>query len=603
MYGGSPSGWTIGSCTTRRRLGIMVSRAGSSGWCCRANLIESRWLWTCTQDIRWSGHAARSWKPGAGVYSLWSSKTLMRLSSRSSCRYNSVEKILLSSSGNTIEQQRPSARSSTLWSASSFLLEDFWGSWCCSGSEKKLRDWNRSASIGIATTTRFRNARKMPKILRPKLMPGNSPQFVLALQSPLYQAAHTSSSRFQNVANGPKQATRSRAKMVESMVGEKRGPSRAPTGPVRGMRGLAYQANVSGVTSNGSMNGSLRRDVDSPWVNVMISTEAPESAQLHNITVEVKGVPAEPAAEVKQEFDDDEPVTKRPRMEEYNDAVEEPSSGAHANTPSRIEIQATRSQLPEAQIPEFQEAMEKVQDSGVEPSGTEECTSRGRNDHHVRFLNCVTLVLQESSGFLKKSAESGSFQPSYDELRTFQCNAKHLLDQVDQGIHLFRIREMQRINAEKVKAESDAAADRKGLVSKIASLDQEKYILRAELGELVAKIGSLERDNASVRAACTKLEMQVERLVEEMAEAEKKLETEADKEKHASELAREFVALQDRFTCQICCTNPRDGLILPCLHLLYCYQCLEKHKEENKDCPSSSCRCRISAVLQCNLTS
>ncbi|KAL2634755.1 hypothetical protein R1flu_006234 [Riccia fluitans] len=443
----------------------------------------------------------------------------------------------------------------------------------------------------------------MPKVLHPKLWPGNSPQFVLALQSPLYQAAHTSSTRFRRVPNGTKSTTtRSRAKTAESMVGE-RGPSRAPTGPVRGMRGLAYQANVNGGIPNGPMNGSLRRDVDSAWVNVMISTDAPESAHLHTISVEVEGVPAEPAAEVKQEFDDDEPVTKRPRTEEYNDRVEEPSSGAQANTPSRIEIHTTRSQLPEVQIPEFQEAMEKVQECGVEPSGTEECTSQSRSDRHVRFLNCVTLVLQESSGFLKKSAESGTFQPSYEELRTFQCNAKHLLDQVDQGIHLFRIREMQRINAEKVKAESDAAADRKGLVSKIASLDQENYIVRAEHGELVAKIESLKQDNASVRAACTKLEKQVERLIEEMAEAEKKLETKADKEKNASELAREFVALQDRFICQICCTNPRDGLILPCLHLLYCYQCLEKHKEKSKDCPLSSCRCRISAVLQCTLTS
>ncbi|KAL3686399.1 hypothetical protein R1sor_008973 [Riccia sorocarpa] len=394
----------------------------------------------------------------------------------------------------------------------------------------------------------------MPKILHPRLLPGNSPQFVLALQSPLYQATNASTSKFQNVENGSKPATRSRAKFLGFMAGVKRGPSRAPTGPVRGVK------------ANG--NNSVQRDLDSAWVNVVISTEAPESAQLHKIPVEVEEVPSELATEVKEEFDVVEPSVRRPvkkraRTEEHVEVVEEPSSGDHEGRSPTTEIHATRTQLPEVHFSDLREVMEKAQDS-AEPSGAEECASRSRSDRHVRFLNCVTLVLQESSGFLKKSAESGSFQPSYDELRNFQCNAKRLLDEVDQGIHLFRIREIQALTAEKVKAEKNAAAQRNELVSKIDSLEQESCSIRVERGELMAKIQSLVQDNSLLRTECTKLGMVVDRLSEEKAEAEKK----ADKELPSSELAR----------------------------------CLEKHKAGSKECPLSSCRSRISAVLQCNLT-
>ncbi|KAG6546010.1 hypothetical protein Mapa_012673 [Marchantia paleacea] len=308
--------------------------------------------------------------------------------------------------------------------------------------------------------------------------------------------------------------------------------------------------------------------------------------------------------EVKQEIQDEEgfymePPRKRARTHEVVAEMDEEELEEEPSSP-RLRFKNTtvqHDQHPEALISEqLKEAVEKAQ-IYAEPKGTEECATRSRNERHVRFLNCITLVLQESSGFLKRSSESGCFQPSYDELRNFQCNARRLLDEVEQGIHLFRIKEIQRIEAEKVRTESVAAAER---------------------SKLLARIEGLRQENSNIRAECTKLELEVDRLFHEKAAFEKKrVEAEADKERHAKEktreltkkheeevyaLGREVVALQGKGICQMCYLNPRDGLVLPCLHLLYCYQCLEAHKLQSKACPWPSCRGRISALLLCDLT-
>ncbi|BBN10681.1 hypothetical protein MPTK1_5g05570 [Marchantia polymorpha subsp. ruderalis] len=312
--------------------------------------------------------------------------------------------------------------------------------------------------------------------------------------------------------------------------------------------------------------------------------------------------------EVKQEIQDEEgfyvePPRKRTRthevdagMDEEEELEEQPSPPESRFKKARVQHDP-RPQHPEALISEqLREAVEKAQ-TYAEPKGTEDCATRSRNERHVRFLNCITLVLQESSGFLKRSSESGCFQPSYDELRNFQCNARRLLDEVEQGIHLFRIKEIERIEAEKARTES---------------------VVVAERSKLLARIEGLRQENSNIRAECTKLELEVDRLFHEKAEFEKeRVEAEADKEKHAKErtrelakkheeevfaLGREVVALQGKGICQMCYLNPRDGLVLPCLHLLYCYQCLEAHKLQSKACPWPSCRSRISALLLCDLT-
>ena len=67
--------------------------------------------------------------------------------------------------------------------------------------------------------------------------------------------------------------------------------------------------------------------------------------------------------------------------------------------------------------------------------------------------------------------------------------------------------------------------------------------------------------------------------------------------------ARRLEAAQDELLCQICFTERRDALIMPCLHLLYCRSCVDRSSEANERrglpdrCPC--CRASIGGVLRC----
>ena len=67
--------------------------------------------------------------------------------------------------------------------------------------------------------------------------------------------------------------------------------------------------------------------------------------------------------------------------------------------------------------------------------------------------------------------------------------------------------------------------------------------------------------------------------------------------------ARRLEAAQDELLCQICFTERRDALIMPCLHLLYCRSCVDRSSEANERrglpdrCPC--CRASVGGVLRC----
>ena len=67
--------------------------------------------------------------------------------------------------------------------------------------------------------------------------------------------------------------------------------------------------------------------------------------------------------------------------------------------------------------------------------------------------------------------------------------------------------------------------------------------------------------------------------------------------------ARRLEAAQDELLCQICFTERRDALIMPCLHLLYCRRCVDRSSEANERrglpdrCPC--CRASVGGVLRC----
>lgn len=56
---------------------------------------------------------------------------------------------------------------------------------------------------------------------------------------------------------------------------------------------------------------------------------------------------------------------------------------------------------------------------------------------------------------------------------------------------------------------------------------------------------------------------------------------------------------KERSQCQICLENPKDSIAFPCLHMNFCFSCLEAHRTRNSTCPS--CRTTITGVLKCVL--
>ncbi|BBN11655.1 hypothetical protein MPTK1_5g13730 [Marchantia polymorpha subsp. ruderalis] len=77
------------------------------------------------------------------------------------------------------------------------------------------------------------------------------------------------------------------------------------------------------------------------------------------------------------------------------------------------------------------------------------------------------------------------------------------------------------------------------------------------------------------------------------------LELEAKLESSERSAAQDLEAEREKRICRICMSNSRNALVLPCMHFLYCTDCLHTHQKTCKECPT--CRGPISALIHCKL--
>ena len=87
-------------------------------------------------------------------------------------------------------------------------------------------------------------------------------------------------------------------------------------------------------------------------------------------------------------------------------------------------------------------------------------------------------------------------------------------------------------------------------------------------------------------------------------EYEQKLKKAAESESKSAERIRELEKQLEESSnaqlCQICFEHPRDCIIMPCTHLLYCRACVAEHKRSGANrCPT--CRGPISGEILCNI--
>ncbi|KAL2642839.1 hypothetical protein R1flu_010426 [Riccia fluitans] len=80
----------------------------------------------------------------------------------------------------------------------------------------------------------------------------------------------------------------------------------------------------------------------------------------------------------------------------------------------------------------------------------------------------------------------------------------------------------------------------------------------------------------------------------------KRVKLETDFKVSEQNLKTELQSERAKLLCNICLDKPRDTMILPCTHFLYCHGCLLIHKKRNNTCPT--CRGSMSALLHCHLS-
>ena len=72
--------------------------------------------------------------------------------------------------------------------------------------------------------------------------------------------------------------------------------------------------------------------------------------------------------------------------------------------------------------------------------------------------------------------------------------------------------------------------------------------------------------------------------------------------KSKAELKKQLDQENSAKLCQICFDQPRSCILIPCLHLVYCNECVNKHRgqnESNAKCPA--CNTLITGQLSCKL--
>ena len=100
--------------------------------------------------------------------------------------------------------------------------------------------------------------------------------------------------------------------------------------------------------------------------------------------------------------------------------------------------------------------------------------------------------------------------------------------------------------------------------------------------------------NVQREQECQKLREEFEK---KLNEAEKSASESAEK---IRKLEKEMEETRGGRLCEICFERPRDCIIMPCTHLLYCRTCVTEHKNKG-DARCPTCRGPISGEILCNV--
>lgn len=136
--------------------------------------------------------------------------------------------------------------------------------------------------------------------------------------------------------------------------------------------------------------------------------------------------------------------------------------------------------------------------------------------------------------------------------------------------------------------------------------------LRYENRFVTEQLNALKEENAAMFTKLHTFALEIRKSYEEQWEREtrkqrvdvenalKVAEESQSNAEEAAKLRKELEETKGALMCQICFTRPRDCIILPCSHLLYCGVCVNEHKSKGGlRCPA--CSGTINSEILCNV--
>ena len=157
--------------------------------------------------------------------------------------------------------------------------------------------------------------------------------------------------------------------------------------------------------------------------------------------------------------------------------------------------------------------------------------------------------------------------------------------------------------AENVSQQSSIRCQLLNLGECVNELKDEKRFLAEQLntykiehsGAISTVIATLDRMQRSFTT------QQKQELRNQQEECDKKMkQAESKSAERIRQLEKELEQTLNAQQCSICFERPRDCIIMPCTHLLYCRTCVSEHKRKGGTrCPA--CRGPISGEILCNV--
>ncbi|BBN06837.1 hypothetical protein MPTK1_3g24300 [Marchantia polymorpha subsp. ruderalis] len=235
----------------------------------------------------------------------------------------------------------------------------------------------------------------------------------------------------------------------------------------------------------------------------------------------------------------------------------------------------------------------KQQSSSIKTSQASAEETDCQSSARALFLASVNKTLDESARFVRQQIQTGSWNVPLEILVEFQTMTKQVVDDIENSTNLVYRKELKRLKSQisTVIAESDET--RISLETQIENLQKEKIKACIDCEQLEYQLKFLLQNDEEEASECQHKKKDDRHQVSLQA-------MEEDCMRELDALHEELRTERGMVICGLCKTCPKDAVILPCLHFLYCNKCLHKIVEQKGCCPS--CRVKIMQVLLCNVS-